>query len=231
MQYGTCNKLSYSLIIYWQYLQTSSTDTAEYAPLRNLPPSRMAQPSTRAPGPTLFHFLYERQPRPLNVATPPGVRSAATSPYHPFHVKMRRVLAAFDPARLHIGVGVPTALSRSGCVRNRVVKRVRNALLEELQAKGWNWDGTVRGEKARECDGEGEGEESKGAGRWRSGDTASFELSGAYKVVLSAAPMIIHASYAALREDCGRMVRKMVENQVETKRRANGTGRVEKDWG
>jgi hypothetical protein len=92
--------------------------------------------------PDLFHFGFERNPRPINIATlfttsmfaDPGSR-------HPFHIRTVRRLKDFDATKLHWRVSSPMDLSKSGFVRDKAAKRVRQAFKDELKHMGWDAEG------------------------------------------------------------------------------------------
>lgn len=90
----------------------------------------------------LFYLNYERNPQPLNVASQGPTLGILNSP-HPFQIRTARRLRDFDPNKLHWRVGTPVDLSKSAFVRDRVRRRVREAVAAELKERGWEKDGRI----------------------------------------------------------------------------------------
>ncbi|KAK0308523.1 hypothetical protein LTR01_005151 [Friedmanniomyces endolithicus] len=59
-----------------------------------------------------LRFIYDANPRPINITTLTSTKDFANDPSHPFHIRTHRSLQAFDPKKLHWRVQCPMDVSR-----------------------------------------------------------------------------------------------------------------------
>lgn len=90
---------------------------------------------------TLFNYIFEPNPKPLNCAVYATTRAIAEDPAHPFHIRTTHRLKAFDASKLHWNVKCPYDMSKKAVVRNWAAKRVKVAFREVMAKRGWAKDG------------------------------------------------------------------------------------------
>ncbi|KAK4548303.1 hypothetical protein LTR36_010173 [Oleoguttula mirabilis] len=90
----------------------------------------------------LLTFTYQPNPGPVNCTTLRPTIDFATDDFHPFHIRTKRKLDAFDPTKLHWRVQCPTDVSSKSLIRNWATKRLRNAFAQRLLEGGWEKDGS-----------------------------------------------------------------------------------------
>ncbi|KAF2160139.1 hypothetical protein M409DRAFT_29434 [Zasmidium cellare ATCC 36951] len=135
---------------------SEGTPRSTYSPItHNRLPKQPSQPRPTNDPNALLRYLYDPYPNAINYTTFASTRAIAEDPYHPYHIRTRRRLEAFDPSKLHWRVHVPMDVSKKSAIRNWAKKRVRRAIERELERGGFETDGGVK-------DG-GEGEGMRGA--------------------------------------------------------------------
>ena len=142
----------------------------------------------------LFHFNYDKKPKPINVTTLiPTTTFADSKSNHPFHIKTTRRLAQFDPTKLHWTVTSNVDLSKSALVRKTAARRVREAFRQELRLAGWNDDGRRRSEGGPD------------------GIVRNFDLSGALRLHLTKEAFALTATSEEVRQSSSFAVKKLYE--------------------
>ena len=147
--------------------------------------------TTTKPAP-LLHYIFEPNPKPINCCTYTSTKTFAAERDHPLHIRTQRRLRDFDPEILHWTVKCPLELSKKAVVRNWAVRRVKEALRDELGAKGWDGDGRVIGE---------------------SDVGEKLGLKGALCILLNKNKRVMEASGEEVKSQCSRVLRKVLQAQ------------------
>lgn len=134
-------------------LRPSTTLRAAH-PLRTSTHHAAVKPaSTKAatPAPKLLRFIFQPTPSAINCCTQNTTIEYLENWAHPYHIRTKRRLAAFDPDRLHWSVGANVEVAKKRVVRSWVKRRVEAAVRAELKDRGWRSDGTVVAAKGEEA--------------------------------------------------------------------------------
>lgn len=157
--------------------------------------------ATSAPARRLLFINFERNAQPINVTTlRPTLNFTDPNSTHPYAIRTKRKLSAFDASKLHWAVSTPLDLSKSAYIRNRAARRVREAFRRELHRAGWDSEGRRLAEGGEEG---GEGTQRGWKGR----------LSGALKLGLVKDSFALTASEEEVRMNVAWALRTVISKQ------------------
>lgn len=161
--------------------------------LPSLTSAASKSPSKSSP---FLRFIFQPNPSAYNCCLQPTTQEFLTNPAHPYHIRIQRRIDSFDPTKLHWSVGAALDVAKKRVVRSWVTRRVREAVREELKARGWGRDGSVLEQQA-------------------SGETKT-PLRGALRIFMSTdrRQEVITASGEAVRENVRAILKEVVRKQV-----------------
>ena len=143
--------------------------------------------------PNLLSWVFEKTPKAVNCTLLPQTKLIAGKPEHPYYIKIRRRLKAFDASRLHWTVRCPMDISNRALIRNWASNRVKQAFIRELRDAGWQSDGLPRPGASKD------------------------NLKGALLMILSKREktLVLTATYDQVRDEVRRILDDIVERQAQ----------------
>lgn len=103
---------------------------------------RPLQPQSQHRSHGFVNIVYEPHPDPINCTVLTPTRDALTDRAHPFHIRVARRAASFEPGKLHWRTTAHPDVCKKAFIRLTAARRLANAFVLKLKEGGYERDGS-----------------------------------------------------------------------------------------